>query len=231
MTLVQALALLGIGTVAGFDLVSGPQILLARPIVVGAFAGAILGDVPAGLLVGGTMELFALEVLPVGATRYPDHGPGVVGGVWLAHAVGLSAAGYGVLLALACSELGGWTLKRLRRANGAALARVAEQLDAGVVGAAGRLQLGGALRDLGRAFALAALGLVGAALLGHRLPADPIVGRDLWLVLVACALAGAAAGSIRTAGRSARGIVLTVALVAGWFLATVVGAIPAWEVH
>lgn len=231
MTLLQATALLVTGTVAGFDLVSGPQVLLARPIVVGALSGAILGDVPAGLLVGGTMELFALEVLPIGATRYPDHGPGIVGGVWLTHAVGLAAAGYGVLLALACSELGGWTLTRLRRANGSALARAAEQLDAGVAGTAGRLQLGGALRDLGRALALTAIGLLGAAFAGHRLPQDPIVGRDLWLVLVACALAGAVAGAIRTAGRTVRGIVLTVALLAGWFLAMAVGVIPAWEVR
>lgn len=231
MTILQGVGLLLVGTVAGFDLVSGPQILLARPLVAGAFAGAILGDVPAGLLVGGTLELFALEVLPVGATRYPDHGPGIVGGVWLTHAVGLSTAGYGVLLALACSELGGWTLTRLRRANGSALARMAGPLDAGVAGVAGRLQLGGALRDLGRSFALAALSLIGAAIAGHLLPNDPAVGRDLWLVLIACALAGAVAGAIRTAGETVRGVVLAAALLAGWYLASVVGMIPAWELR
>ena len=42
------------------------------------------GDVEAGLRVGVLLELFALDVLPVGAVRYPDYGPATVAAVALA---------------------------------------------------------------------------------------------------------------------------------------------------
>ena len=73
------LLLLVWGTLAGLDLVSVPQAMLSRPLVAATVAGAILGDVDAGLRVGAVLELFALDVLPVGAVRYPDYGPASVG--------------------------------------------------------------------------------------------------------------------------------------------------------
>ena len=144
----ETAGLLAVGTAAGLDLVSGPQVLLARPIVVGTLSGLVLGDLAAGILVGGAMELFALEVLPVGAIKYPDHGPGTIGAVWLCHQAGLMGAGYAVLLALLCSEIGGWSLQLIRRANGRALAHMSDRLDRGDPAAASALQVGGALRDL-----------------------------------------------------------------------------------
>ncbi|MGE5091451.1 MAG: PTS sugar transporter subunit IIC, partial [Bacillota bacterium] len=62
------------GIITGVDLVSVPQAMLSRPLVAATVAGAILGDVEAGLRVGVVLELFALDVLPVGAVRYPDYG-------------------------------------------------------------------------------------------------------------------------------------------------------------
>ena len=38
----------------------------------------MLGDPGSGLTAGIILELFALEVLPVGAVRYPDYGPASV---------------------------------------------------------------------------------------------------------------------------------------------------------
>ena len=93
--------LLAWGTVVAVDLVSVPQALLARPLVAATVAGAIVGDLNAGLAVGLLLELFALDVLPVGASRYPDYGPGTVGAVlvvahqpspvlWIGAATGLA---------------------------------------------------------------------------------------------------------------------------------------------
>ncbi|MGH7585315.1 MAG: PTS sugar transporter subunit IIC, partial [Gemmatimonadales bacterium] len=79
---IGALVLLGLwATVAGLDLVSVPQGLLSRPIVVGAVSGWILGDPAAGFRVGVLLELFDLDVLPVGAARYPDYAAATAGAV------------------------------------------------------------------------------------------------------------------------------------------------------
>jgi len=76
--------LVGWGTLVALDLVSVPQAMLSRPLVAGTVAGWIVGDVEAGLRVGIVLELFALDVLPIGAVRYPDYGPATVVGVALA---------------------------------------------------------------------------------------------------------------------------------------------------
>ena len=66
------------GTLAALDLVSVPQAMISRPLVAGAVAGWLAGDVEAGLRIGVLLELFALDVLPIGAVRYPDYGPATV---------------------------------------------------------------------------------------------------------------------------------------------------------
>ena len=75
------LALLLWGTLVGLDLVSVPQIMIARPLVAGAGAGLILGDLETGLRLGVLFELFQLDILPVGAARYPEYGPATVAAV------------------------------------------------------------------------------------------------------------------------------------------------------
>ena len=225
----ETAGLLAVGTAAGLDLVSGPQVLLARPIVVGTLSGLVLGDLAAGILVGGAMELFALEVLPVGAIKYPDHGPGTVGAVWFCHQAGLAGAGYAVLLALVCSEIGGGSLQLVRRANGRALARVSDRLDRGDPAAAAGLQIGGAVRDLARSLALTLFAL-GAAMVAWRWGVvDQDIAVELWAFVLAAGVAGAVAGAIRMSGRSWRGAVLALALVAGWLAASVAPALPIWE--
>ena len=79
-------ALLGWGMLVGLDLVSVPQMMIARPLVAGTVAGAILGDVTTGLWLGVLFELFQYDVLPVGAVRFAHGQPelAVVTGVNLA---------------------------------------------------------------------------------------------------------------------------------------------------
>ena len=57
---------------------SVPQGLLSRPLVAGTVAGWLAGDVEAGIRMGVLFECFALDVLPIGAVRYPDYGPATV---------------------------------------------------------------------------------------------------------------------------------------------------------
>ncbi len=218
--------LLLVGTVAGMDLVSGPQILLARPIVVGTLAGLVLGDPAGGVLVGGILELYALEVLPVGSTRYPDHGPGVVAAVWLTSQLGTSSAGFGILVALGVAEVGGWTLQRLRRLNGQALALAAPALATGDERAITTLQVGGLIRDALRSLVLTAAGLLAARALFPFALAEGRAGEAVAAVVVAIGLGGAMAGAIRTTGSPKRGVILAVALLVGWSLAAWVGAFP-----
>ncbi|MGH7535587.1 MAG: PTS sugar transporter subunit IIC, partial [Gemmatimonadales bacterium] len=114
----SAALLVGWGTLVGLDLVSVPQAMISRPMVAGAVAGVLTGDLEAGLRVGLLFELFALDVLPIGAVRYPDYGPATVAATALAAGapwelgLGLSAA-----LGLAVAILGGWSLQLVRRAN------------------------------------------------------------------------------------------------------------------
>ena len=228
MSVLQTVGLLAVGTAAGLDLVSGPQVLLARPIVVGTLAGLVLGDATSGLLVGGILELYALEVLPVGAARYPDHGPGTVGAVWLTVQTGTSAAAFGVLLALLIAEIGGHSLIVLRRWNGRALTRASAALDRGDVRAAAALQKGGAFRDMVRSALLTSLALgAAAAVLPLVLRAEQLSAL-LAVVVIGAGLAGAVAGAIRTAGRSQRAVALSVALVAGWIVGGIAGIFPRW---
>ena len=202
----SALLLVVWGVIVGVDLVSVPQAMLARPVVAGAVAGWLAGDVEAGLRVGVLFELFALDVLPVGAVRYPDYGPATVAATALAadspwqFAVGVSAA-----LGLVIAVLGGFSLSMVRRANARAIQRHSAALAAGESGAIRRLQYGSLARDAARAAGLTVLGLACA-----RVLAEPVAHLDrstalgLTLVAMGCALSAAIGGALRSAGRGRR---------------------------
>ena len=125
MSLDTQLFLLAWGTLVGLDLVSVPQMMIARPLVAGPIAGAILGDVPIGLELGVLFELFQLDILPMGATRYPEYGPATVAAVSVAHAAGNVAAGLGLgaLVGLITAMVGGLTLHAIRVLNARAVHR------------------------------------------------------------------------------------------------------------
>ncbi len=193
------------GTLVGLDLVSVPQSMISRPLVAGTVAGWLVGDVHAGLRIGVVFELFALDVLPVGAVRYPDYGPATVAAVVLGAGLPWQLGmGLSVALGLVLALLGGWTLQVVRRSNARAIQRRAAALAAGESSAIRRLQYGGLLRDAGRGLLLTLLGVVLALAVRERVRLDDQTHLALTLVAIGSALAAAANGAFRSSGRSTR---------------------------
>lgn len=200
MTEFPLLALLIWGTVVGLDLASMLQGLFSRPLVAGAVAGIILNDPMTGLRIGVTLELFALDVLPVGASRYPDYGAATVAAVAAGAGESWTAAlGPSVLLGLLLAHLGGWTIVLHRRVTAWALARAEHKLDRGEPGVASRVHLLGLTSDLVRSAALAALGLAAAALLDYAPRLDVGTERALAIVVVAGGFVAVIGGALRRA--------------------------------
>ncbi|HKI95719.1 MAG TPA: PTS sugar transporter subunit IIC [Gemmatimonadales bacterium] len=212
MTSTSVALLLAWGMVVGLDLISIPQIMIARPLVAGTVAGALAGDPLAGALVGVLLELFALEILPVGAARYPDYGPAAVAGAATAAGVptilGLGLAG---LVGLVMAFTGEWSILVLRRRNTADVRRNAGRLDVGDPAAVRGVHARCIARDALRALLLTAVGLVLAALV-HRWAFLSVRTSVLLLaVLVGVALSTGAAGALRLAHGQRRASL--------WFLA------------
>ena len=64
------------------------------------------------------LELFALDVLPVGAlSRYPDYGPGAVASVVRLGGPWEERLGIATFFALLMAVLGGWSLIWLRQSS------------------------------------------------------------------------------------------------------------------
>lgn len=222
MTGVTALVgLLIWGTAVGLDLVTGPQIMIARPLVAGTVAGWLLGDAATGLLVGVLFELFQYDVLPVGAARYPEYGPATVAAVAAAHGVGGPAAvALGALVGLATAVAGGASLGALRRLNTAALRAAAPRLESGDPRVLAGLHAAGVGRDAARAAAVTGLGL-GLAGLARATLGDLTVGPALPLAAAAAggiALAAAVSGTLRLVGRGSDVRWLAGGVVAGTLL-------------
>ncbi|HEX9347814.1 MAG TPA: PTS sugar transporter subunit IIC [Gemmatimonadales bacterium] len=215
------IALLVWGTLVGVDLVSLPQMMIARPLVAGTVAGAILGDIPTGLKLGVVFELLQYDILPVGAVRYPEYGPATVAAVATAHAsAGVLGLGLGALVGLVTGLFGGVTINVLRRVNSRIVHAAAAQLESGDANALVRLHVGGLLRDALRAALVTGFGLVLAWL------ARPLLGGVLSVrgaVLLAVAIVGTglaagAAGTLRLVGRGPN---------LAWFAAGLAGGIAA----
>ena len=198
------IALLVWGTLVGVDLVSLPQMMIARPIVAGTVAGAILGDIPTGLRLGVVFELMQYDILPVGAVRYPEYGPATVAAVATAHAsAGVLGLGLGALVGLITGLVGGLTINLLRRVNSRIVHNAAAALESGDPRALVRIHAGGLLRDGARAALVTALGL-GLGWLARSLAGGALSVRGALLLAVAtvaAALAAGAAGTLRVVGR------------------------------
>jgi len=209
---VTALALVIWGTLVGLDLVSVPQMMIARPLVAGAGAGLLLGDVGAGLVVGVVLELFQYAILPVGAVRYPEYGPATVAAVAVAHAGGGMAAaggerggvlvlGLGVLVGLITAMAGGMSLHQLRRLNARVVHAADSLLEEGDPRVLVRLHAAAIGRDAIRAALVTGFGL-GLAWMA-RFAVGTLTARDLALldsVAVGAAFAAGAAGLLRIVG-------------------------------
>ncbi|HYF39452.1 MAG TPA: PTS sugar transporter subunit IIC [Gemmatimonadales bacterium] len=210
------------GTLVGLDLVSVPQAMISRPLVAGTVAGALAGNVEMGLRIGVLFELFALDVLPVGAVRYPDYGPATVGAVALGVGtpwelgLGISAA-----LGLVFALLGGWSLQVVRRWNARSIQRRTAALAAGESSAIRWLQYGALLRDAARGFILTLAGLVVASTIADSVRLDRPTAVALTLVAIGSALAAGVNGAVRSAGRGARLRWLLAGLGAGILIAAV----------
>lgn len=224
MTAVVLAGLLVWGMVVALDLVSGPQALLSRPVVAGTVAGLIVGDLEAGLRVGMLLELFALDVLPVGASRYPDYGPATVAAV--AVVAGLpwgERLGLATLLALPLAFVGGLAMQWLRHANARAMQDRVAAVAAADRRAIAALHYGGLLRDALRGAALTAVGLAIAVPL-RRLSLPPHVPSLLLAAAVGSGLAAVVNGALRSTGRGARAKWLVAGLGLGAVLAVASGA-------
>ena len=198
------LILLAWGTLVGLDLVSVPQMMIARPIVAGPIAGAILGDAVTGLQLGVLFELFQYDILPVGAVRYPEYGPATVAAVSAAHAAaGTLGLGVGALVGLITAMAGGASLQAVRRLNTRAVHRAAAALESGEPRTLERLHVAGILRDAARAAIVTAIGL-GLAQLARDSLHGTLSPRGVVLLNVAsvgAALAAGTAGTLRLIGR------------------------------
>ena len=188
----------------GVDLVSLPQMMIARPIVAGTVAGAILGDIPTGIQLGVMFELLQYDILPVGAVRYPEYGPATVAAVATAHsAPGVLGLGLGALVGIVTGLVGGLSINALRRWNSRVIHAAGATLESGDPRALVRLHVGALLRDALRAAVVTAFGLF-LAWLARPLLAGPLSARDaiiLATATVAAALAAGAAGTLRLVGK------------------------------
>ena len=214
------------GIVTGVDLVSVPQAMLSRPLVAATVAGAILGDIESGLRVGVVLELFALDVLPVGAVRYPDYGPASVGAAAVvAGAPWELTLGVGVGVGLLVATVGGWSLLFLRRVNAHAVQRHTAALQAGDSATIRRLHYAAIARDVLRSLVLTALaiGVAGIAVRSVRPSRETAVA--LTIAAVGAGAASALGGALRGAGVGSRRRWLLVGGAVGTFIGVLVWGI------
>jgi PTS system mannose-specific IIC component len=199
MTPVDVLLIALLGGLLGLDTVSFPQAMLSRPIVAGTIAGSFMGHPVQGLLAGATLELFAVETLPFGASRYPEWGSAsVVGGVLAASGASMQAGRLvtAVLATLVVAWLGSWSMVQLRRMN-ARLARsrhgaVARGDRRTVVG----LQLAGLTADLLRGVMLTAVGILAFVPLQAAALATWSGGAELSRAVVAATAGAVSLGAV-----------------------------------
>ena len=220
MTAFQVAAAVLMGTLVGLDLASVPQAMYSRPLVAGLLGGLAVGNPLPGLAVGALLELFAMDVLPVGASRYPDWGPGAVavGALAGAHENGMLASGLLglVLVAVVAAWAGGWLSHLVRRANVASVEVRRSELDAGEVRAVRTIQRLGLLRDTVRGFALTTLALAFGDLLSGLFAREwPGPQRVAQVALAATSIGVALHGGARLTGRGRQALWFAGGLVSG----------------
>jgi len=187
-----------LGGFLGMDVVTFPQAMISRPIVAATVAGAFIGDATAGLVMGAVLELLALEMLPFGASRYPEWGSAsVVGGSLFAAQPGSPAGALAASLfaALVTAMLSGKSMVWLRRLNASLATREHTALESGSRKAVTGLQLFGLSADLVRGFAVTLIAMLIFSPLIRAIVAswgtDSRYSRAVVVVIVAAVSAGA----------------------------------------
>ena len=190
------------GVLVGIDLASVAQTMISRPLVAGTVAGLIVGDPGVGVVVGTILELFALDVLPVGATRYPDYGLGAVAAVATAAGVpGVLGTGIGVGVGLVVAYIGGAAVHVMRVLNAADVDEHRGQLDSGNERAIFALHRRGLGRDIVRSAAVMAIGLLVAVSVRQAAPITLEGAIYLRIAAIGAAIAAATSGVVRLTGR------------------------------
>lgn len=208
--------LLAWGVLVGLDLASLAQIMIARPLVAGTVAGLILGDVSAGVTVGVVLELFAFEVLPVGASKYPDYGLGAVtGAAAAAGAPAILGTGVGVAVGLLVAEVGGRSIHLTRIANGRDVERCHDALEAGHRSAVVGVHLRSLARDAARSLLVTGFGLILAAAVRRWAPFTIQGAVYLGIVTLGAAVAAAVMGVIQLTGHRSAQRWFVVGLIGG----------------
>jgi mannose/fructose/N-acetylgalactosamine-specific phosphotransferase system component IIC len=242
MTLLLALALLGLGAWVALDAVAVGQFMVSRPLVAATLAGALAGEVWMGALVGAILELLHLAHIPAGGARLPEPGPGaVVAGAVAALLVGEgvrpgngglppgAALAFALTLGVLLSGMAGRLVARHREGTArrieALLAREESRTlrgrDLGV------LVPGTLLRDAARGAGLTVGGLGVAALFpAAALAAWPLeLSRTLLLLAVPALLGLGAVASVPVPGRRSGLVLLVLGLLAGVGVGVAVGGL------
>src|SRR5690606_37310014 len=103
ISLLQGLLLGMLAFFAGLDLFNGLT-HFHRPVVLGPLVGLILGDLPTGILVGGTLELVWMGLAPLAGAQPPNVIIGTIVGATFAITTGVKpdvAVGVAVPFAVA----------------------------------------------------------------------------------------------------------------------------------
>jgi mannose/fructose/N-acetylgalactosamine-specific phosphotransferase system component IIC len=113
------LLLMVLGGMVAMDGTSFGQVMISRPFVAATLAGWLVGDPVHGALLGVVLEAFHLNVLPIGAARYPEGGPAAVAGgaIYATSNLAPSTLLLTVLFVLALEWVGGESVRYLRQTN------------------------------------------------------------------------------------------------------------------
>ncbi|MCK4916192.1 MAG: PTS sugar transporter subunit IIC [Candidatus Eisenbacteria sp.] len=124
MSEIQIIVVLSLlGGVLSVDATAALQVMLSQPLVAGCIAGVVVGDPVLGLVVGSTLQLVWIGVLPVGAAPFPDGAVAGAVGVGVGAILvgsGVSeglAVGAGVIAGLTAGALGQGVTSLVRRLN------------------------------------------------------------------------------------------------------------------
>ena len=197
---------------------------LYQPIVTGAVVGAILGDLPTGLVVGGTYQLMTIGNMPVGGAQPPN---AVIGGIMatvFAISSGLDTTA-AVGLAVPFALIGQYMVTLLFTVMSPIMSVADNMAEKGDTKGIVRLNYL-AMGALGLLFAIVCIaGLIGGSALGNTL--DKLSQDFAWIMNGL----GAAGGMMRFVGFA---ILLRIMLsndlwgiyFVGFALATIIGFIP-----
>ncbi len=191
------------GTVVGVDFIAGPQVMMSRPLVAAIVAGVIVGDVTTGAAIGLVLELFAWDVMPFGAARYPDYGVGaVVATGTAAYAPGVLGIGVAIGVGLVTAQIGEWSVQGVRKLNTADLERNIEELDSGDYIIARKLHVRGFIREIFRGAALIGIGLLLGRVIREYVPFGVQSAVAATMIAAGLAIGTGFASGLRASGAS-----------------------------